>query len=439
MKLFNQLLLLTFTALLAWSCMKEQDMAILNTGAIPNVSLSSQDLVLDKEASQTEALSISWQTDYGFNAAAANTILLDKKGGDFSKAASVTTGSAQEKKFKTAELNSLLIGLGLAPGEASEVDIRVQSKLGAATLLTSEVMTIKVTPYSVKLDLSSPWGIVGSAINDWGKTPDAPLYKTDVANELVAYVTFIDGEIKFRQNNDWAVNLGGKDGKLSDGGDNITVKAGTYKVSFNAVALTYKIEKYSWGLVGSAANDWGKTPDLALTYDPSVDLWTAVVNLIDGEMKFRLNNDWGINYGGANGVLVDNGDNIIVKKGTYLVTADFKNLKYTLSTYAPWGIVGDATATGWGDKPDQKFKYDLSTETWYLNNVVLKAGAIKFRQNDDWGINMGSTAETEPDPIAASGPLKSGGKNFSVTAGTWSFVLDLKDPNNASYTATKSK
>ncbi|PWJ56982.1 SusE-like outer membrane protein [Dyadobacter jejuensis] len=439
MKLFNKLLLLTFTSLLAWSCMKEQDMAILNSGAIPQVTLSTNELVLNKESAQEEALAIAWQTDYGFSASSANTILIDKKGGDFTKAASVTTGAVQEKKFKTAELNSLLIGLGLAPNEAADVDIRIQSKLGTSTLLTSEVLGLKVTPYSVQLDLSSPWGIVGSAINDWGATPDAPLYKTDTPNELVAYVTFIDGEIKFRQDNDWTVNLGGKDGKLSDGGDNIVVKAGTYKVTFNAVALTYKIEKYAWGLVGSAANDWGATPDLPLSYDPTVDLWRAVVKLVDGELKFRQNNDWGVNYGGANGVLVDNGDNIVVTKGTYLVTANFKELKYTITPYIPWGIVGDATATGWGDQPDQKFSYDLSTETWHLNNVVLTDGAMKFRLNDDWGVNLGSTAETEPDPIAESGPLKSGGKNFAVTAGVWSFVLDVKDLDNPSYTAKKIK
>src|SRR5690606_24823737 len=45
----------------------------------------------------------------------------------------------------------------------------------------------------------SPWGVVGSAANDWGATPDLPFYTTSNANVIVAYVDLIDGEIKFRQ------------------------------------------------------------------------------------------------------------------------------------------------------------------------------------------------------------------------------------------------
>ena len=306
------------------------------------------------------------------------------------------------------------------------------------TVAGSVVSTLKATPYSTKLDLSSVWGVVGSAANDWGARPDLPFYKTNTANEFVAYVTLIDGEIKFRQNNDWVVNLGGKGGVTSAGGDNIAVKAGSYKISLNPVANTYKIEKFSWGIVGSAANDWGATPDLPLSYDPTVDYWRGVVTLKDGEIKIRANNDWATNFGGSNGILKDGGDNIAVKKGTYLITADFKTLKYTIKPYAPWGIVGAATITGWGDKPDQKFTYDLSTETWFIKGIVLKADQFKFRLGDDWGTNYGTTAAAA-QAIGTGGGLKSGGENFIATPGTYDFELDLKDATKPTYKATKVK
>jgi starch-binding outer membrane protein SusE/F len=121
-----------------------------------------------------------------------------------------------------------------------------------------------------------------------------------------------------------------------------------------------------------------------------------------------------------------------------LITADFKNLKYTITPYAPWGIVGAATATGWGDKPDQKFTYDLSSETWVLKGVVLKEGEFKFRLNDDWGTNFGTTA-AGATAIGTAGGLKPGGDNFKAVAGTYDFELDLRDANKPTYKATKVK
>ncbi|MEA5405711.1 SusE domain-containing protein [Arcicella sp. DC2W] len=439
MKTIQKIFLLSLVFVLALGCKKDEEMAMLDGNAVPVVTLSSSNLVLDKDKADTEVLTVSWEKpNYGFAAAPSYTILIDKKGGDFTKAVNVVTGTELKKVFKASELNAILLGFGFLPGTVNDLDIKVQSSLGASTVLSSTMNTLKATPYSAKLDLSTTWGVVGSAANNWGATPDLPFYKTDAVNVLVAYVTLTDGEIKFRQNNDWTVNLGGSDGTLSSGGNNIAVKAGTYKITFNPVALTYKIEKYAWGIVGSAANNWGATPDLPLSYDPTVDLWTGVVDLIDGEIKIRKDNDWGTNYGGSGGVLKDGGDNIAVKKGTYLITVDFKKLTYTITKYAPWGIVGAATATGWGDKPDQKFTYDLSTETWVLKGVVLKADQFKFRLNDDWGTNYGTTAAAA-QAIGTSGALKLGGENFIATAGTYDFELNLKDAANPTYKATKVK
>lgn len=431
-------LLLTATAFFT-ACQKEEERAILNSSAIPVLQVSSQNVVLAKDNADKDALTLSWaKPDYGFQAGAAYTILMDKKGGDFSKGTSISMGTDLTKTLKASELNKLLVGIGIVPGATADIDLKVQSLLGTATNLNSVITTVKVATYVDKLDLSTIWGVVGSAANNWGATPDLPFYKSAVANEIVAYVTLIDGEIKFRQNNDWTVNLGGKNGVTSAGGDNIAVKAGTYKITLNPISNTYKIEKFSWGVVGSAANNWGATPDLPLTYDPTVDYWRGVVTLTDGEIKIRANNDWGTNFGGANGVLKDGGDNIAVKKGTYLITADFKNLKYTIKPYAPWGIVGAATKTGWGTLPDQKFTYDLSTETWMIKGIVLTNDQFKFRLNDDWGTNFGTTAAAA-EAIGKTGGLKAGGENFIAIAGTYDFELDLKDANKPTYKATKVK
>ena len=456
MKNFNKIFLVGLALVLAWGCKKVEDIVVLNPNAKLVATVSASNVVLLKESANLDAITVSWTTpDFGFQAAPSYSVLVDKKGGDFSKAAVISVGSELKKVFKVSELNGILIGMGVVPGAAGDLDIKVQSLVGSSTILSSTINALKATSYSEKLDLTSPWGVVGDATANGWNGPDLPMYRSDVANTLVAYVTLNDGQIKFRRYNDWGVNLGSSGsvepdfaaaGTLALNGKNLGVKKGMYKITVDTTGLKYKVEAFSLGVVGDATTNGWNGPDMPLMYDASVDLWRGVLTLNDGQIKFRQNNDWAVNYGStgsvepdpiaATGSLSAGGKNFGVKKGTYLVTLDLKKLKYTFKAYVPLGIVGDATVNGWNG-PDQKFTYDLSTDKWVLKNVVLKAGQVKFRLNDDWAVNYGSTSSTEPDPIAASGSLSAGGKNFGVTAGTWTFEVDLRDAGKPLYKATK--
>ena len=101
-------------------------------------------------------------------------------------------------------------------------------------------MTITVTP------ADPVWGIVGSAtLNGWGNGPDIKM-TPDPCNEgvyLVYGVNLADGEMKFRADDDWGVNLGddGVDGTTDANGANIAVSAGTYNITLNTVDNTYSI------------------------------------------------------------------------------------------------------------------------------------------------------------------------------------------------------
>ena len=107
-------------------------------------------------------------------------------------------------------------------------------------------------------------------------------------------------------------------------GDNIVVTAGSYKITINTNDNTYTIEAFSWGIVGSGYNDWGNAgPDAKFFYDYTTDTFKVSVKLVDGEIKFRLNNDWGNNLGdtGDDGTLEANGDNLVVTAGFYDLTS----------------------------------------------------------------------------------------------------------------------
>tara|TARA_R110001592_G_scaffold24026_4_gene93313 strand:- start:4069 stop:5748 length:1680 start_codon:yes stop_codon:yes gene_type:complete len=338
-----------------------------------------------------------------------------------------------------AQLNTIAIQAGIPVDTAGDISFRVRSIItdaasGSILERIATPITINVTTYLTVLDLSTTWGVVGSAANDWGATPDLPFFKTDVAGVLTAYVNLIAGEFKFRENNDWGNNYGSDSstgGAITSGGGNLTTTGGSYKIILDLNNLTYSIESFSIGIVGGAYNNWGATSDFMLEYDQYSDVFRGIVTLIDGEMKFRMNNDWGINYGdnGADGTLEDGSANIVVTAGIYIATVNLKDLTYSLEKIDHvWGLVGGAY-NDWGATADAQFKRDWSkpfNDVWILNNVTLIDGEYKFRSNNDWGTNFGDNG--------GDGVLENGGANLVTVAGTYSFVLDFSNPDAPTYT-----
>jgi len=104
---------------------------------------------------------------------------------------------------------------------------------------------INITASNNEIGAVSNWGLVGSAtVNGWNG-PDMPLHKIGSTNVYAGFFNLNEGEIKFRRDNDWGFNYGdnGANGTIDDGGSNIKVAKGLYKITFNLAAGTYTIEK----------------------------------------------------------------------------------------------------------------------------------------------------------------------------------------------------
>lgn len=426
-------ILIAFVASLS-SCY-DDEMIKMNPAASSTISMSTTDVVLEKDNDGQDVLTVSWsEPDFGFTAAPNYEILFDVSGNNFATAQIVSAGTNLSKAFENSELNKILLNLGAEPTVPGSYDVKVNVILSNANSFESNTTDLMATTYADKLDLTTPWGLVGSAtVNGWDG-PDMPFYiDTEDPSQMVAYATLTDGEFKIRKDNDWAVNYGSdaNDGNLQEGGANIPITAGTYKIIFNETAKTYSVTPYTWGLVGSAtANGWDG-PDMPLTYDSYTDTWRIVAKLSTGEFKFRLNNDWSVNLGdtGLDGNLVEGGDNIPITEGYYAIQLNLNDNTYTVEATDVWGIVGSGY-NDWGNAgPDAAFTPDYGTEdVYYIHNVTLLDGEIKFRTNNDWGVNYGDTG--------LDGILEEGGDNIPSVAGTYDVILDFSNPSVPSYTMT---
>ncbi len=376
------------------------------------------------------------QTEIGFQLQGS----IDETFEDYDSTNEIDSGilTVTNAEITVSDLNKLALLLGIEAGESGQVFFRVRAFTGSGLGVDiiesySDVVTLKITileeTSSGGIEIS-PWSVVGSAItgNDDGWNLDLPLYTTDNSNVFVAYVTLSDGEFKIRKDKDWAESYG-------NGGSNIVISAGNYKITFDFSTTTVSYEEFSWGIVGSATPiGWPANPqtidDEQLRYDSYSNSWKVVIYLTAGSedaIKFRMNNDWGTNYGynGTEGTL--GGDNIpITVEGYYIVTVDFNNLTYSLELIDNvWGIVGDATPIGWPATPliilDQKLTpdYGSTSNIWIINNFPLTSGgAIKFRANDDWGTNYGYNG--------TEGTL--GGDNIPISeSGYYNATLNLDD------------
>ncbi len=152
------------------------------------------------------------------------------------------------------------------------------------------------------------------------------------------YLYFEDAntQIKFTPERSFSGNYGddGGDGTLDPNGDNIIVaEPGFYRLNVDLNAMTYTIEKTEWGIIGSATpNGWDS--DIDMTYDPVDTSWVVETFLDAGELKFRANDDWAINFGddGADAILEADGGNIVISnKSNYRIRLYLDKPDYTYS------------------------------------------------------------------------------------------------------------
>ena len=349
MKNLKIFFLIIAAGLLITSCEKDKEGPFLNeSAAAPEITApaAGTTFVLT-EATETQDIStFTWTVpDYGFDAAPLYTLEIDKSGNNFANPSSLAKVTKPEFKTTVADFNMKMLLLGAIPDEEGTWEIRVKATLtDSLPALISSAIQLKVKPYE-KIILY-PMLFVPGGHNGWNQKDSASaIYsvKSDEVYEGWLNFTSATTEFKLLKVPDWQeANTigdpvsGGQSGTLqigSWGGNNIKISAGIgyYRIKADLNSKTYSyIKTTSWGIIGPAqAGGWSTDTDL--TYDAATDTWKATLNLSAGEMKFRADNDWAVNYGddGADRKLEINGANIAVPAaGNYTVTMDLSGAVY---------------------------------------------------------------------------------------------------------------
>lgn len=143
---------------------------------------------------------------------------------------------------------------------------------------------------------------------------------------FTGYMYLNQNGFKFCTLPNWDGTNYGADFNTAGDAANITMTepAGYYKVDVDLSAKTYTLIPITTiGIIGSASpNGWDS--DVDMTYVPynaetkELGYWEAKdITLASGEIKFRANDDWDINWGGDVNALTQGGGNIAVEEGTY--------------------------------------------------------------------------------------------------------------------------
>jgi len=232
--------------------------------------------------------------------------------------------------------------------------------------------------------------IVGSATaQGWPNDPQVDELQLNTSDGITYrsnFAALIAGQLKFRQNNSFAVSWGGvsfpSGPQAGSENDNIVVATpGTYRVVFNKNNGAYTFDFPPVALVGEAVGGWPGDPGNVGPIDANQMTTTdgnvyTVNNLVvttavagaSGGAKFRQDNLWITSWGNEAfpSATESNGNNIATTAGTYDVT-------FTRSTGA-YTFVPSLSASNFS-KPKVVVFPNPTTSNWHftIDNDIIKS------------------------------------------------------------------
>jgi len=316
---------------------------------------------------------------------------------------------------------------------------------------------------------ASNWSVIGS-LSEYGISWDGDITMlTDGTTHVAQGVKLAAAdEFKFRQDKDWAVNLGGEYGSLgsdfsvTQDGPNIKVGAdGVYDLIVNPAAGTAQIVETlgggvsgkiggdepepgpepvvidnAWSIIGGVeGSNWDK--DFYMTEADGI--WTSDPLSFEAgaQFKLRFNNSWadedcigaaeadfvapvGTAFTGAHP-----GANISIQDaGVYQIVLDPATLSITINTMAnKYSLIGELNGTSW----DKDFFMTQDGDVWTYGPISV-SGGFKVRFNQSWAdADTYGTADGFEVVIGEAFEAVQPGGNISVPEGDYIIVFNAAD------------
>ncbi len=200
--------------------------------------------------------------------------------------------------------------------------------------------------------------------------------------------------------------------------------------------------------VAGSFQGWDATNFISLTSHPDNGVYEGYLYLPEGQLDFKLyqnENDWGpdswgTDNDGSGTIYVANEAccNFVAEvSGMHWVEVDIPNLTYKLIPIG-WGVIGDATPTGWDSDTD--LVYNSETQALEVTLDLTSGGSFKFRANDEWVHAFGIDGEGNlvySDHITNG--FTDGTNNLTVAEdGNYTISLDLHNSDEYIYSIVKN-
>jgi hypothetical protein len=314
--MMKKYLFLTFLAALIFgSCENEAfGPVLLDPAGAPTITAPASTSIVITAANENDAFpTFTWTAaDFGYDAGVTYSLELDKAGNNFQSP--VTVGSTDRLELTgitLAKINTILAAANYPGGEEANVEFRISALLkslassnnGVDTVYSAPV-TLKITPYEVVIIY--PKIHIPGNYQGWNPADDITvIYSAKFDSKYEGFINFPNPatEFKYTEGPNWDNNWGddGANGSLEKNGANLlAADAGVYKLFVNLNDKTHTYAKTDWGLIGSATPD-GWNSDQNLIYDAVNNKLSITLDLTAGEIKFRANDDWAINFGDDGG------------------------------------------------------------------------------------------------------------------------------------------
>lgn len=293
-------------------------------------------------------LTFSWSAaDFGFQASTTYIVQLSDTSSFSKNAANLITTQKLSVTAKVSDVNTQLLAWNHAIGTAVTVYYRIAASVSASiAMVYSVAKSTSLTPYDAVINY--PMVYVPGSYQGWSPgATNGTLYSYGFNSQYSNIVRLIDttttaAQFKIAPAPNWNTSWGGTltpsgsnySGTLSTSGGNFQVNNACYVVVVDVNALTISLTKTNdWGIIGDAVPPYDWSKDVDMFYNGQRKMWEITADFHAGNVKFRADDDWTLNYGSnaADGTLQAGGSNIsLATAGNYTIRFDPVKMTYTI-------------------------------------------------------------------------------------------------------------